>query len=82
MNDKVYDYTKWIVIIALPALARFIEPLFATWGIPYGPQIAETLHDLQIFLGAILGISAIQYVRNGKKKKEKASITEEPNESK
>lgn len=70
MSNKVYDILKWLVILFLPALAKFIEPLFATWGIPYGPQIADTITYFQIFLGSIIGISSIMYAK-GLKDKEK-----------
>ena len=61
MNDKVYDVLKWIAVLLLPALGPMIEGIFAVWGIPYGTQIADTIRYLQIFLGAILGLSSIGY---------------------
>lgn len=59
--NKVYDVLKWIAILFLPALAVFIRTIFPIWGIPYGEEISETLIALQVFLGAILGISTISY---------------------
>ena len=61
MNDKVYDILKWLAILALPALGKCIEGIFGVWGIPYGPEIAETIEYVSICLGTILGVSAIQY---------------------
>lgn len=67
INDKLYDVLKWVAILLLPALSTFIAYVFPLWGIPYGDEIAKTLTALGVFLGAILGLSTIQY------KKEKAN---------
>ena len=61
LNGKVYDVLKWVAILLLPALGKLILGVFGTWGIPYGPQIADTLRDVQVFLGAILAIDSIRY---------------------
>lgn len=61
MNDKLYDVLKWIAILFLPALATLVAVVFKIWDIPYGNEIAQTITALATFLGAILGISSIQY---------------------
>ena len=61
MNNKVYDILKWVAMLLLPALATLINVVFAIWNIPYGDQISKTIMALDAFLGAILGISHIQY---------------------
>lgn len=67
MNNKTYDVLKWIAILFLPALAKCVEGIFGVWGIPYGPEIADTLGYVSVFLGAILGASAIKYHLDNKK---------------
>ena len=61
MSDKMYDILKWIAILFLPALAILIRTVFAIWQIPYGEQISSTIIALQVFLGAILGVSTLNY---------------------
>lgn len=61
MNDKLYDVLKWIAILLLPALATLVAVVFKIWDIPYGPEISATITAVATFLGAILGISHIQY---------------------
>ena len=61
LNDKVYDILKWFAILFLPALAVLVKTIFAIWQIPYGDEISTTIMALDVFLGAILGISSIQY---------------------
>ena len=60
-NNKVYDVLKWVAIILLPAFAKLIEGIFGVWGLPYGSEIASTIIYVQVFLGAILGVSSIRY---------------------
>ena len=68
LPNKVYDVLKWVAILFLPALAVLIKNVFPIWGIPYGEQIYETLIEFEVFLGTILGISAISYIKKGGKK--------------
>lgn len=64
MSNKLYDILKWVAILLLPSLATFISVVFNIWGLPYGDAIAQTITALGVFLGAILGISSVQYKKN------------------
>lgn len=66
MNNTVYDVLKWIAILFLPALAILIKTVFAIWQIPLGDQISATIIALQVFLGAILGVSSLNYNKEQK----------------
>ena len=66
LNDKLYDWLKWIAILLLPSLATLVAVIFKIWNLPYGNEIAQTITALATFLGAILGISTVQY-KKGKK---------------
>lgn len=61
MSNRLYDCLKWIAILFLPALATLVAVVFKIWGLPYGPEIAATITAVATFLGAILGVSHIQY---------------------
>lgn len=61
MDNKLYDILKWVAMLFLPALAVLTKTIFTVWGIPYGDEIATTIMAVDAFLGAILGISTIQY---------------------
>ena len=69
MSNKVYDVLKWVAIIFLPAFAKLIEGVFPIWGIPYGNEIASTIIYVQMFLGAILCVSTIQYSKQSLEEK-------------
>lgn len=61
LPNGVYDVLKWITIVLLPAIATLYFALSGIWGFPYGEQIVGTLAAIETFLGALLGISTIQY---------------------
>ena len=63
LNNRVYDILKWVALIVLPALAKLIAGVFGVWDIPYGPQIAETIEYVQLFLAAVLMVSHVQYIK-------------------
>ena len=61
MSNKVYDVLKWIAMIVLPAVGALYFALASIWGLPYGEEIVGTISAVDAFLGAILGISNVQY---------------------
>lgn len=63
MNNKTYDVLKWIALVVLPALATLYSTIALIWGLPYGEAVAGTITAIDVFLGAILGISSIKYAK-------------------
>ena len=61
LNNKVYDALKWIAQYLLPALGALYFAFSQIWGLPYGEQIVGTITAIDAFLGAILGISTMNY---------------------
>lgn len=61
MSNKVYDVLKWITLVALPATTALWLALANIWGFPYAEAIGATLAAVTTFLGALLGISSLQY---------------------
>jgi len=59
--SSVYDKLKWVCIIGLPAIATLWFTLGKIWGFPYLAEIEATIIAIDTFLGALLGISTIQY---------------------
>lgn len=66
LNNKLYDVLKWIAQIVIPAIAALYFGLANIWGLPYGEEIVGTLTVLDAFLGALLGISTVQYKKDAK----------------
>ena len=63
MSNKVYDVLKWVALILLPAMGALYFGLAGIWNFPYGEQVVGTITVIDTFLGAILGISTVQYNR-------------------
>ena len=61
LPNKVYDVLKWIVCIVIPALTTAYVGLSVIWGFPYADKIAKTSAVVCTLLGALLGISTIEY---------------------
>ena len=61
LSNKTYDIVKIIAQIWLPALGSLYFALAGIWGFPYGEEIVGTIMAIDTFLGALLGISSIQY---------------------
>ena len=68
MTNKVYDVLKWITLVALPAITALWLALANIWGFPYAEAIGATLAAITTFLGALLGISSLQYNKSLKAK--------------
>ena len=61
LDDKVYDWLKWAVMVLIPAATTLFVGLAAIWGFPFAEEIAKTSAVVCAFLGALLGISNLQY---------------------
>ena len=61
MNNKTYDVLKWIALVVLPALTTLWLALANIWGFPYAEAIGATMTAITAFLGALLGVSSVQY---------------------
>lgn len=63
LKDKTYDILCWIGRIVLPALAVLYTTLGDIWGLPYTSEIPATIMGIDVFLNALLGISANTYYK-------------------
>ena len=61
LNNKLYDVLKWICMIVLPAICTLYYALAGIWGFPFGEQVVGTITAIDTFLGALIGISTINY---------------------
>jgi hypothetical protein len=59
--NSLYDTLKWIVMIVIPALTTAYVGLSGIWGWPYAEEVAKTSAVVCVLLGALLGISTVQY---------------------
>ena len=64
LPDKVYEVLRWLIAVFLPALGVFFSTLAEAWhwNLPT-EAILTTLSAVELFLGAIFGISKVIYER-------------------
>ena len=67
LNNRFYDVLKWICLIVLPAIGTLYYALAGIWRFPYGEQVVGTITAIDTFLGALIGISTINYNKEDKK---------------
>ena len=66
MSNKVYDILKFVAQVLLPAAGTLYLGLSKIWGFPYGEEVVGTITAVDLFLGAVLGISSVKYYNDGK----------------
>ena len=64
-ENKTYDILKYIALVVLPALATLVLGVAKIWSLPYGIEISETIVAVDLFLGALVKVSADQYHEGG-----------------
>lgn len=66
LNNKAYDVLKWLVMIALPAIAVFIKSVGIEIGIENPDSVVTILNAVTALLGALIGVSSYQYSKGDK----------------
>lgn len=61
MNNKVYDASKFVAQIALPAVGGLYFAVAQIWHLPKAEEIVGTITAVDAFLGILLGISSSNY---------------------
>ena len=71
MSNKTYNILKYIAQFGLPALGTLYFALARIWGFPYGEEVVGTITAIDAFLGALLGVSSMQYNKKQEEESEK-----------
>lgn len=66
MPEKVYNVSKWITIVFLPALTTLVGVILNCFNVIGADIVLTIMTAITTFLGVILGVSNINY----KKKEE------------
>ena len=62
LSNKCYDWLKFFCTVFVPALGTLIFAINKIWGWPpYAENIVGTLSAVAVFIGALIGISSMQY---------------------
>jgi len=63
MSNRVYDILKWICLIGLPAMISFAGVILNVLDVPKTEMILTIAVAFNTFLGSVLGISNINYIK-------------------
>lgn len=66
LGEKLYNWLKWICLIALPAVSVAYVGLSAVWGWPFADEVSKTVNVVCVLIGALIGISSANYYKEGK----------------
>lgn len=61
LPNKVYDVLKWITLVLLPALTTFVGVILNAFDFQGTEIILTIMAGFTTFMGAILGISNLNY---------------------
>lgn len=61
LPDKWFDVLKKIAQFVLPGAATLYFAVSQIWGLPYTEEVVGSIVAFNVFLGALLGISDMQY---------------------
>ena len=65
LNNKIYDILKWFTLVFMPALTTFVGLILNCFEVEGTEIILTIMTGFTTFLGAILGISNINYKNKG-----------------
>lgn len=67
ISNATYDVLKWVAQIFLPAAGALYFGLSQIWGFPNGEEVVGTITIIDVFLGALLGLSTQSYNKSDAK---------------
>lgn len=66
LNDKTYNIIKWVVLTVLPALSVLVGALGKAYGWESTDLAVLTINAVAVFLGAVTGVSTLNYNKQQK----------------
>jgi hypothetical protein len=67
MSDKLYNILKHAAAIGFPALSALYYTVAQIWGIPDTKEVMGTISAVNVFVGALVGVSYVKYNNSGAK---------------
>lgn len=67
ISNNLYNVLKWVCLVASPAIVTLLVTLNSLWGwnLPI-EAITGTITAVTAFIGVLIGISSINYAKDGK----------------
>jgi hypothetical protein len=67
LSNQTYNVVKHVAAIALPALSTLYYALAQIWHFQNTEEVMGTISAVNIFLGAVMGVSTLAYNNSGAK---------------
>lgn len=67
MSDKLYNILKHAAAIGFPALSALYYTVAQIWNIPDTKEVMGTISAVNVFVGALVGVSYVKYNNSGAK---------------
>lgn len=67
MSNRLYDMLRALTQYVLPATGALYFALASIWGLPLAEQVLGTIAAVEIFIGAIIGVSKRSYDQSDEK---------------
>jgi len=78
LTDKAYNVLKHVAAVGLPAVSTLYFALAQIWHFPDTDEVMATISAVNVFLGAVVGVSSFQYKNSDSKYAGEVQITETP----
>lgn len=62
LPDNVYNVSKWVGLVLLPALATLVGAIGPAWGFPSVDATVLTINAVGTFIGVVIGASHVTAV--------------------
>lgn len=76
LSNRLYDFTKRLVQVILPAVSALYFGLAGIWDLPAAEKVVGTIAIITTFLGVSLGISHTAYRASDKPYDGSLNVTE------
>lgn len=64
LNNKVYDFLKWLCLICLPAFSVFYAALDSAFGWGNVQLVTTIVAAVGAFIGSLIGVSTAEYKKD------------------
>lgn len=65
ISNRLYDFLKWLALVAIPGLETFWLTIGKVWSLPYVVEIGTTISAVGLLIAALIGVSTVAYRKEG-----------------
>lgn len=77
LSNTTYDVLKFLAQVFIPAVGTLWYAVASIWNLPLAQEILGTITAIDCFLGALLGISTMNYNKSQREQDLEQELLEE-----